>query len=64
MKTKGILLSLEIHERIEKLLESPGCTAKSKKNLVEMALAEYLNREEVIAKKMEAELLRIRREIG
>lgn len=55
------LLSDALFNRVETYLESPVAGAKNKSDLVEKALLEYLDREEVIAAEMEKVLLRIRK---
>lgn len=62
MTTKRMtaILPLVLVDRVDNYLKSPASVANSKTNLIEKALVEYLDREEIIAEEMEQIRMRIR----
>ncbi|MBW2187566.1 MAG: hypothetical protein JRG71_14565 [Deltaproteobacteria bacterium] len=55
------LLSHDLFNRVETYLISPVSVANNRSELVQKALVEYLDREEVIAEELEGVLMRIRK---
>jgi hypothetical protein len=55
-KMRGAQLSVELIERVDNYLRSPVAIASSKRELFEIAIGQLLDREEIIAAKLEKEL--------
>lgn len=47
-------------DRINNYLSSPVSIAKSKRELIEMSIIDFLDREEIVNAKIEQEVLRVR----
>ncbi|MBW2187448.1 MAG: hypothetical protein JRG71_13955 [Deltaproteobacteria bacterium] len=60
VKRMTAILPSVLADRVENYLKSPVSVAKSKTELIEKSLIEYLDREEVVAIEMEKVLIQIR----
>ena len=58
----SISLPCNLLDRINNYLQRPVSVAKSKSELFEIAVTDLLNKEELLAEKIEMEVLRIRRD--
>ena len=59
-KATSVILPTQLVERMEDYLKSPVSIARSKRELFEKSVIDFLDREEIVAAKLEKELLRIR----
>jgi hypothetical protein len=50
----------DLMERVEQYISCPVSVAKSKRQLIEMAVVNFLDREEIVNVQMEKELQRVR----
>lgn len=62
-KMTGVALPSALIDRINKYLGSPVSIAKSKRELIEMSIKDFLSREEIINAKLEKEFLRVREKL-
>ncbi len=58
-KMTGVTLPIQLLERIENYLDLPFTAVKSKRELFERAVTDFLDREEIVSAKIERELSRM-----